>query len=67
MSLRFLHITLAMASGIAEIDQNDSLMCGRESNKNRNFTASTLHKEIENKFTSTKDKDQEFNLLLATC
>lgn len=64
--LRFLHTPLAKASGISKTDLNKNLICGQDSNVNRNFIVSTLSIEIENSFTSAKDKEQAFKLLPTT-
>lgn len=58
MSVRSLHTTPVKASGINDVDQNENLMCVKESNGNENFIISTLRIEIENTFTSQKDRDQ---------
>lgn len=58
MSVRSLHTTPVKASGINDVDQNENLMCVKESNGIENFIISTLRIEIENTFTSQKDRDQ---------
>lgn len=37
MSVRSLHTPLVKASGINDIDQNENLMCAKESNGNENY------------------------------